>query len=148
MKKRVLITGIIIWISFIFFNSLQPGNASAASSGRIVTIFYDIFKWMGINVEFSVLSVWVRKLAHVFEYLVLTILVTILVFDSYIGIKYKTIYSLCSPLLVAIIDETIQTFIDGRAGMVEDVLIDSIGILIGFLFILLIKYIKSKKQLK
>ena len=140
MKKKLLITMTIIWILFIFFNSLQSGIVSAGASGRVVSIVYDVFSWIGIDIQIGTLSNLIRKLAHIFEYFVLAILVTLIVFDMNITPKYKYIYSLAFPLLISIIDEFIQTFIPGRAGLVVDVLIDMIGVIIGFGLVFLIKF--------
>ena len=145
MKKKILILMTIIWIMFIFFNSSQTAQVSGVRSGRIVSIIYDLFSWIGFDIEIGNLSIWIRKLAHVFEYLILGILVTIIVFDMNLKISYKYIYSFTIPLLVAIVDETIQTVIPGRSGNVLDVLIDSIGIIIGLIITVTIKTRRYKK---
>ena len=145
MKKKILILMTIIWIMFIFFNSSQTAQVSGVRSGRIVSIIYDLFSWIGFDIEIGNLSIWIRKLAHVFEYLLLGILVTIIVFDMNLKISYKYIYSFTIPLLVAIVDETIQTVIPGRSGNVLDVLIDSIGIIIGLIITVTIKTRRYKK---
>src|SRR5690554_5462993 len=109
MRRILLVTMTIIWIIFIFFNSLQSGIVSAGASGRIVSIVFDVLNWLNINIPIGTLSNLVRKFAHVFEYFILAILVSLIVFDMQIAPKYKYIYSNAFPLLIAIIDEFIQT---------------------------------------
>ncbi|MCA9364359.1 MAG: VanZ family protein [Candidatus Moranbacteria bacterium] len=87
-------------------------------------------------------SVWFfleRKGAHVFEYFLLTILVLRLAY-FYVrrDIVSLVLFSCFFVLLYAMSDEFHQTFVLGREGAVRDVLIDSVGIVLGvcvFLFL-------------
>lgn len=143
MKKKVLITMVIIWIIFIFFNSLQNAQVSASQSGRVVGFLYDLFTKVGIDVDISTLSTWIRKLAHIFEYFILALLITLIFFETNLPISYKYIYSFTIPLLIAIADEYIQTMVPGRSGLVVDVLIDSIGITLGVGLLMIIRLFRK-----
>lgn len=65
----------------------------------------------------------VRKIAHVFEFFLLSILTSIFW-------KRKPIRNLYTGLIVALLDETIQVF-TGQGALVTDIWIDMIGVGIG-----------------
>lgn len=139
MKSKILLTiGILINI-FIWINSLLPSNLSSSQSGLIVNIIYPIFK----NIfDVNTFTTIIRKLAHFTQFMLLAI-VSCYYFKS---INMKKTYSatLTYGLLVAIIDETIQLFIPGRAGLITDVLIDLLGVLFGLFIVYIISIIKLK----
>jgi len=125
-----LILSILITL-FIWFNSLLPGSVSSAQSGFIVGLADDLLSLFGIQVTFDTLSLIIRKLAHFFEFFLLGITLSI-----YLIKEKKTIFHvLWIGLIIAIIDETIQLFVDGRASSIIDVGIDFIGVGFGFIII-------------
>lgn len=146
MRKYILIVINILWVCFIFYNSLQTGNESQVASNSIVSLIYDIFLKIGIELNLSILSLVVRKLAHIFEFFVLSILLLYLLLEFTTFDKYKIGYTFLIALLVAIIDEVIQSYVPGRGSSVIDVLIDSIGISIGIGLVIVIIYIKHRNQ--
>ena len=145
MRKKILFVIITIWIAFIFYNSLQTASESAATSGMFANLINDFFKLIGITIDVSSI---IRKLAHVFEFFILSSLLTFLFFEYNMQIKYKVLYTFFISLLVAITDEVIQLFVEGRYGSAIDVLIDSIGIVIGIGIVTLFYYIKYRKKSK
>jgi|SRR5690554_3386485 len=148
MRRKVLIVLSTIWICFIFFNSFQTGVESGAISGSVVNWIYNILLSLKIEVDPSVLSIMIRKGAHIFEFFVLGILMTLIFLEFKLQDKYRIIYSFSLSLLIAVIDETIQTFIPGRSGNIVDVLIDTIGIVLGIGLIILINLFNSRKKKK
>lgn len=148
MRKKVLIIISIIWICFIFFNSFQTGTQSGAISGSFVTWIYNALLSINIEIDPSILSRVIRKGAHIFEFFILGILLTLLFLEYKLQDKYRIIYSISLALLIAIIDETIQTFIPGRSGNAIDVLIDTIGIVLGIGLVVLINLFNSRKKKK
>lgn len=151
MKKKIPLFLLVIWISFIFFNSLQPGNISGANSGRIVNRIVKVLDIFNIQIEYNKLSIIVRKGAHIFEFMILAILF------YFVLINFSTFHQLFLSFIlsisIAVIDETIQLFVSGRSGSIIDVGIDSIGVLIGLLICLLWTYmnkkrVKNKKELR
>lgn len=139
MKKTVLlIIGIAINL-FIWLNSLMPASISSEQSGFIVNIIYPIFKNI---IDINLFETIIRKLAHFMQFMFLSI-----VFVNYYR-KTKTnkpfIITTIHIMLVAIIDETIQLFVPGRAGLITDVLIDVSGGLVGLIIVWLsLKVIKQ-----
>lgn len=79
-----------------------------------------------------------RKNAHAFEYLILAIVVSALLFSFNMKGKPALIYIMFICLFYAVTDEFHQIFVPGRSSLVSDVLIDFLGSLIGiFIFYLL-----------
>lgn len=85
----------------------------------------------------------VRKLAHVAIYFILGFLVYLYIKD--LKIDNKIIISILICALYATSDEIHQLFILGRSGEVKDVLIDTLGGVLGILFL---KILKSNKKIK
>lgn len=143
MKNKIPLFMLVIWISFIFFNSLQPGNISGANSGRIVNQIVKVLDVLNIQIEYNKLSLIVRKGAHIFEFMVLAILFFTVLINF--PILHQLFLSLVFSISIAIIDETIQLFVSGRAGSIVDVGFDSIGVLIGLSICLLFVYFRKRK---
>lgn len=107
---------------------------SSGQSGLITNFLSNI-----LNIQNTeVLEVIIRKLAHLLEYIVLGILFINCLKDYNIN-KYLLI-SICLSFLYACSDEIHQLFIPGRSGNVIDVIIDTIGAVIG---IFTYKYLKK-----
>ena len=122
MKRRIiLIVCMIVWIAFIFYNSLQPATDSSALSSPIVNFIYNLLQKVKIDINYLTLTTIVRKSAHVFEYVILSLFVTQVFYESHLSTKYFLLYSFLIPLIVAITDEIIQTFVTGRSGSIIDV---------------------------
>ncbi len=49
-------------------------------------------------------------------------------------------------MLVAAMDETIQLFVSGRSGQITDVLLDSVGALVGIAIVLIIRKLIGRKK--
>ncbi len=133
MRKRYLYWLIVfLYILFIFSNSFQTGEASGNMSA-ILTVFINRI----IKIDFDNLHHIIRKLAHFIEYFILAILVIFAnnkapLFNN----KFTTIFLFM--VLVPLIDEFIQLFIDGRAGTLIDCIIDIAGYALYTLIYLLI----------
>lgn len=130
MKKKIFNLLIFIYIGFIFSNSLKSAYLSDLDSGFVTTVVNQVFDVFTINVPFEMLHHLIRKLAHFSEYLILGILLTIS-YHKYPLSKHKLSYLIF--IITPIIDETIQTFSPGRCFAINDILIDSLGLLVGFL---------------
>ena len=149
MKKTISIMSLILWMIVIFSFSSADANKSTGTSDKVITTMIEIkdkitdqetpISEKEIIVKNS--SFYVRKIAHITEYLILGILMfnTLKQFNI-LNIYYAII--LC--VLYSCTDEFHQLFINGRSGSFRDVLIDTIGILLGtYLYKILV--IKKKK---
>ena len=131
--KHVLFYAIVLlsvcWTIYIFHNSLQP---SAVSSERSTQMIADIEKVIG---DMTILSnskqLLIRKSAHLFEFIVLGILLYSLQAQPLLRLSRGFLISILAGLLIACADETIQLFVPGREGKLMDVLIDFIGVIAG-----------------
>ena len=128
LSRRTLAWGaaLLLWVGFVWGHSLVGGAASSAESGRIVALLRPLFEATGVT-DLDLMTFVVRKCAHFTEYMVLGILATH-AFD----LEGRRTFDVLLPtavflLLVPSIDETIQLFVPGRAGMITDVMIDCCG---------------------
>ena len=133
----------LLFVLFIWSNSLQPASTSSSISSGIFATLQDF--WIQTFYRpFPVSHHLLRKLGHFSEFLVFGVLATVTAFteknDSRL-LKYKTLYF---GLLTAFIDETIQYFSPGRSPEVTDILIDYAGFCCGFFIICLTLKILKK----
>jgi len=117
---------VFLWMGLIFYLSSIPGLKSG--SGSIST------------------EIFLRKSAHMIEYLVLSFLVGRLSFYCWgLSLKKSVFLSFVFCFLYAISDEFHQFFVENRAGKALDVFIDSMGILIGIILFIVVSGIKKIK---
>ena len=159
MKKILLIITSIIWISFIAFNTSQNGqvsnNATVSIAEKIVNKLQDVFSESEENTNtngselIKKVNKYIRKFAHGFEFLVLAIIISSILYSFNIKNREVIIYTLFFVLLYAVIDEFRQIYIPGRNSNVKDIVIDFIGGIGGviiFQCVLICKNIYLKKE--
>ena len=134
-----------LWAIFIWSNSLKPGNISGEMSSSVLNFINEILG--KISPRWKISHLLVRKAAHFLEFAVMGALCCLLSYFAFLkGKDSKSIcmifYSMIPSVAVAAIDETIQLFVEGRAGRFTDVLIDSSGALCSVLIFFFILYIK------
>ena len=149
MKKTISIISLILWMIIIFSFSSADANKSTGTSDKVITTMIEI-KDKIIDQETPISekeiivknsSFYVRKIAHITEYLILGLLM----FNALKQFNILNIYyAIILCILYSCTDEFHQLFINGRSGSFRDVLIDTIGILLGtYLYKILV--IKKKK---
>ena len=132
MKHKVFILlGIMIHI-IILTQSLLPASLSSEQSGLIVDVIYHFILNLGIQIDVQTFSLIIRKTAHFTEFFLLGIFWYIVYAKYFKSVKLIAVV-LIHGLLTAILDETVQLFVDGRSGEVLDVLIDFSGVLVSVL---------------
>lgn len=168
--KKFLLIICILWIGFIFYNSSRPGNISHKNSFAIVNFFrsekvkieysnthdikqnksdkvkQDAYNKLPITKHDNLLNYVVRKNAHAFEYLILSILVSGTLFLHNKTGKDAMVYIMFICLLCAVLDEFNQKFSISRTSSVEDVLIDFGGSLIGIVIFYIVYYVKHNEK--
>lgn len=141
MKKIKHFIPAVIWMIFIFFESSLVADASSSQSNIIVQYIYSLLSLPAAYQE--LLSFLVRKCAHISEYMILTFLL-------YYGFYKNKVHSLSFPFIIALLyacsDEIHQLFVPGRAGMIQDILIDLIGVIIALIIVHFIKQRKLKRK--
>lgn len=149
MKKKLSIVLLIIWMIVIFAFSSAEADKSTNSSDQVINTFIEIKDKITDNktsdydkeIITNNLTYIVRKTAHVTEYLILAILMYNALYNFNINnIKLAFLLS----VIYSCTDEFHQLFVPGRTGRLVDVLIDSIGIIIG-LYLYKIKINKKEK---
>lgn len=150
MKKIISFIVLILWMIIIFSFSSADANKSTGTSDKVITTMIEIKDKITNNEtpnnEKEIIvknsSFYIRKIAHITEYLILGFLMFNLLKQYSVTNIY---YAIGLSILYSCTDEFHQLFISGRSGNIRDVLIDSIGILIGtYLYKLL--FIKNKEN--
>ncbi len=90
----------------------------------------------------------IRKIAHFSIYTVVGILVMAFISTYQIKEKNRIIISTIIGIIYACSDEIHQSFVPGRSPMITDVMIDTMGVILGILLITTIKLIIQKYQEK
>lgn len=136
MKNKISLLLVILWMIFIFVMSSFDATSSSNQSNFIVDIITSI-----INIkDIGLLSLIIRKLAHFTEYFILGILVINFItrYDK------KIIIAILLCIMYATSDEIHQIFVPSRSCQITDIMIDSLGSIMGiYLYKLITK--KCKK---
>ena len=149
MKKTISFIVLILWMIVIFSFSSADANKSTGTSDKVITTMIEIKDKITNNEtpnnEKEIIvknsSFYIRKIAHITEYLILGFLTFNLLKQYSVTNIY---YAIGLSILYSCTDEFHQLFINGRSGSFRDVLIDAIGILLGtYLYKILV--IKKKK---
>ena len=135
------------WMGLIFYLSHQTGEGSGSLSGSITERIIAFLRLDNVDIDF--LHFLVRKGAHLFSYFVLGILlVNAFRMSGMVAGKYYYL-SLAICVIYGMTDELHQLLVPGRSGQVRDVLIDSVGALIGIfaykIFLKVVGFAEEKK---
>lgn len=157
MKKIISWILVVAWMIFIFILSNMNSNDSGNKSQTIVKNTVDVTTTIGSNVGVikkpseekieklsADLNPIFRKFSHAFVYLVLAILVANALNIS--KVKKVFIFTILICILYAASDEFHQLYIPGRSGEVRDVMIDTLGALIGYSLYKLMFILFNKKE--
>ena len=142
-NKRILFAILVIaWMITIFCFSNENGETSQGTSDIITNAIVNIREELESHRE--TISFCVRKLAHFSIYFV----GGILLFEFYntFDVTNKKVFgmSALTGVCYATFDEVHQLFISGRSGQFRDVCIDSTGIIVALIIMMLIA--KAKKN--
>ena len=141
--KYLLILADILILCFIFGNSLLLAEESSEKSNIFVNFFVEKILQKDINLTdehfLDTVTFFVRKLAHSFEYFVLTILSLNVLINF--NVQNKIIILIMFIFIAASLDEIHQLFVPGRSFEYFDILMDMIGC---FMFILICKVFDKK----
>ncbi len=139
-KKIIFTIMTLLWVALIFSFSIQPGEVSGDISGLFLQ---KVLEWFtpGLFEQLETmpqeqLDMWhtvLRKCAHFTEFAVLGVLSSLTLFQT--KVSRRVLMAIVFCLVVASMDETLQLFVDGRAGRFVDVMIDETGALTGIIMI-------------
>lgn len=139
MKRWILYIVLCLIVFFIWDNSLQNGGTSDGFSLIFAKWIAPIANKLGFYGNIWALNRIIRKLAHLTEF---TILGGVLYVVLRRYIEYGTVVkTIVVGIVIASLDEFIQLFSLGRSSQLSDVLIDTVGIIIGISVVKLTYYI-------
>lgn len=151
MKKIILVISVILFMSIIFIFSNFKGEDSDNQSigflentvGKIASVFdKDITEeekeslYLKLNYPF-------RKIAHICEYFILSLLVCLLLNSFKLNVNKIILFTFLISFLFACGDEIHQLYVVNRNGSFFDVMVDSIGIIL----FLGIYYFKERRKM-
>lgn len=150
MKKKNYIIVLVLWLIVIFLlsngNNEATNNLSKGIINKLINIlsYTDVFEFDDVKREMivDILNPLIRKIAHIFEYFVLSLIIFNLLKTFYLR-KEKYYITILLCFLYSLLDEFHQTFIDGRDGKFSDCLIDNCGTI---LFLIIVIYLTNKKR--
>ena len=154
--KYVKIIALVAWMSIIFMMSHMPVETSWKLSGAVTSeVIHSVDndnqtdidknhnKIMGFTKD--QINVFIRKIAHMGEFGVLFLLwYAVLVGKN----KNVLLYSAILSIFYAMTDEFHQLFVQGRTANWVDVVVDSVGVLGGVVFIVIVKKIVNMVETK
>lgn len=135
----------ILYVAFIFGNSATPGVVSSAESNWVTDLLNQWMRDWGLTfIQFS--EGFIRKAVHFAEYSVLGVMLTLSLakYPFFQGRRRWLLVPL--GLCIAAIDEGIQFFTPGRDCNPMDVLLDTVGVIFGVAFCMLVSWLRSKWQ--
>ena len=138
--KIVFLVLVVVWMGVIFAYSARTAEDSTEQSrwlgklfGSIVVADWD--DWTPEQQE-AFADKWdhpIRKAAHMAEYAILGALLCALLISWPFDLRKALYAAILIGIFYAATDEFHQLFVPGRAGMLSDVGIDSVGVVIGSL---------------
>jgi len=144
--KKVSRRGLFVligWMMLIFYLSSQVAPASNELSkgflDQLLKIIGTIFP--SIELSQSLSNHLIRKFAHFFAYMILG-LISMNVFKKH---PKRVLISLLICVVFASSDEFHQLFVPGRGGMLTDVVIDSLGGILGLIIFEVLCIYKGQK---
>lgn len=153
MKKnflRIVLCILLLGTFYIIFGfSSQDSEESGKLSSNITKFILKQVNHNEIEIEdrqeiLERTESVIRKIAHFSIYTLVGLLLMALMSTYDIKENKRIMISLCIGILYATSDEIHQLFIPGRAGQITDVILDSMGVLLGILLVLLILKINKK----
>ncbi len=130
-KRRILTAVTVLFILFIFHNSMFPGPQSSNQSQYVMNLLNQMLATLRSPVTLS--EYFVRKAAHFTEYFILGALMLITVRSYRKPVLKSAFAGMFFLLLVPVIDEFIQLFTPKRGSSVLDVVLDFGGGIAGML---------------
>ena len=152
MKSNMAGILALVWMCIIFAFSAQTKEESGAVSGGLsYRMVNTTGRLLHLNIDeervreiANAIEHFVRKGAHMTEYAILAILLCVWLGRWQMPRKRMTFIAGVCTVLYACSDEFHQLFVEGRAGRISDVLIDSAGAVLGLALFLFIRTCMSK----
>lgn len=132
----------------IFQFSSQNGEKSGSLSEKIAELVMQQLPIEETQQSLKKTESIIRKMAHFSIYTLLGFLLMSFVSTYHLKEDKRIGISLLIGILYAITDEIHQKFVSGRSCQITDVIIDSMGVLLGILLLLMLCEIHKKIKIK
>lgn len=140
MRRPALVWGALLlcWVGFVWGHSLVPGALSTGESDAVAEALAALLPPLG-DLDRDLLTLVIRKGAHLLEYAVLGVLLCGLL--RALG-RRRRLPVAALVLLVPFVDEGIQLHVPGRSGQLSDVLVDLVGMAVGSAVLLALAFLR------
>lgn len=137
---------LILYIAFIFSNSLTPAVISSGNSSFVLRLVQECLQTVGIRALWLTEHI-IRKCAHFSEYALLGILLFQSMRCLAVRADLRGHIHLAAIFFIPFVDETLQLFTEGRSGQISDVWLDMGGILFGtLLYYAIYKFLNGRQS--
>lgn len=135
----------MLYVGFIFHNSMTPADVSSAQSGFVLGVLLRMVQALGMD-GIGITEHLVRKSAHFAEYTLLGLLLyqCLRSYDMTRVVRWQV--HILLGFFIPFVDETIQLFTMGRSGQISDVWLDCGGTAFGTLIFAILVWLKKRKR--
>lgn len=135
------VDGMYAWMARWIATRIPLNFSELAYMDQVMQDFFVYVRENPVIIEF-----FLRKVAHVFVFFVITIALFFLLFQYIHSAALALLLSFLGGFLLAVLDEFRQSFVPGRVASAVDVFIDMIGVSLGVLLIIFALLITSGKR--
>lgn len=128
---------LVVWIGVILF--LGSGQGSMSQTSLFVRPLLEFLFPAADELTLQLYHGYIRKLAHFTEYAILALLAQ----RAFAAVKHRFLTSIVLVILIASIDEFLQSFNSSRTSSALDALLD----VSGGLFVILAAYLWTQRRL-
>lgn len=146
LKAAIVVSVMLLIYAF----SAQPSVESEALSNQFYTVYRQVIirlDFLPDDIRHELMhrpSYYIRKCAHLMIYALLGMVTVQVLWQTTIreGLCALIAFILCT--VYAVTDEWHQYYVEGRGAQLSDVLLDSMGALIGILCLVVVRYLIRK----
>lgn len=149
-RKYIYLILLVIWLVTVFAFSHEPSDESSSTSGKTIRAVIDLVpsirKMKDTEKEEIVKSLQpiARKLAHFTLYTIGGVISALYINEYSMTENKKIAISILIGFLYSISDEIHQIFVPGRAGEIRDVVIDTLGVILGVTLVWIVIKLKNR----
>ena len=134
----------VLCVLFIWGNSMASGEDSGEMSGSVTKWINGVLQKISPSWELS--HAFIRKAAHFTEVAILGVLLAVNIRTFFPAKMRSVLIAVPCGFFVALVDEMIQLFSDGRTCSFLDVLLDTFGVAVAVFIVFAIFVVLEKKK--
>ena len=147
-NERYIWTAVVLlYLGFIYHNSLTPAVVSAQQSGSVLLMLQTALNRAGLDSSWLTDHI-VRKTAHFAEFALLGLLLWNCLRSWRLTMSLRVASEAFLSLFLPFLDETMQLFTEGRSAQVDDVWLDVAGVCFGTLFMVIVAALIRRLRLR